>query len=51
MSNCRSLFEQFLEILDDGKLISFLLMADKKLFHFSGCVSKYNLHYWAEENP
>jgi hypothetical protein len=50
VSNRKYFSERFLEILDDGGLISCLLMTDEAHFHLSGYVNKQNVHYWAEEN-
>jgi hypothetical protein len=50
-SNRKSFSEQFLEIMDDGELISCLLMTHKAHFHLTGYINKQNFYYWAEENP
>jgi hypothetical protein len=44
MSNRKSFSKQLLEILDDGKLISCLLMTDKAYFHPSGYVNKHSFY-------
>jgi hypothetical protein len=50
MSHRKSFTEQFFEILDDGELITHLVMTNEAHFHLSGYISQQNFHYWVEEN-